>query len=253
MSHELPPTVHEYAVPEEWKESSRPVVAILAHPDDEGTSDILRKLPASGAPTIVMFLTQGEYGVPAHMAHHTTRDIKRIRKQEAEAAVASWGGVPLFLDLGDLHMSIDRTYREVFHAVFPVVRALNPVGLISFYSADKPWGIHHPDHVRAGQLTEDIGSAIDVSRYYPKRAKPTLDRATLLLLTSNLNQANLAHPLTDEDREERIRYFLTYYRSQFIEEEAYGPNGWVEIFNRNTWQPGLEGHFELARQVRQLG
>ncbi len=252
MFHELPPGVDLYTVPEEWRGSSRPVVAVLAHEDDEGTSDLLRKLPANDVATIVLFLTQGEYGVPAHMAHHPSRKIKQIRRQEAEEAVASWGGVPMFLDMGDLHMSIDRTYREVFHMVFPVIRALNPVGLISFHSGDKRWGLHHPDHVRAGLLTEDIGSTLNVSRFYPRKARPTIDRPTMMLLTTKLNDANLAHPLTNEDREDQIRYFLTYYRSQFLEEEAYGPKGWVEIFNRNTWQPGLEEHFELATQVRQL-
>jgi LmbE family N-acetylglucosaminyl deacetylase len=247
IEHSLPA---QYTIPDEWKESSRPVIAIGAHPDDEGRSKIITELPSHGVPTIYIYLTQGENGVPAHIAHLEESEVKKTRIAEAEKAVASWGGVPLFFDFGDLHASISLPYSEVFRTLFPTIRALNPVGLISDDKNDTPWGWDHPDHKLAGRLTEDIGAALDVTRFYPN-ASATIDRPTLLLMTTNIFTNNLLmRHLTTQERQEQLEYFLNHYPSQFRKEGMDGPEGWVENFNRNWFQPSLNDHYELVKQIR---
>lgn len=241
--HELPPIdIHPH-----WQD--RGAVAILGHPDDEALPwGFLDHLKTNHVPITAIYLTLGEFGIQPHMKEFSPNQMKDIRREELNQAMRAMGMTSIALDLGDVRMSL-MSDTELMKIVLPTVRKLNPGLLVSFHPHEITWGFDHPDHVRAGDIARFVGAASDITHFYPQ-SPATADRPNLYLWTTHIFLAQKnghAVPISETQRRERNAHLFTHHSSQFEEETV---EEWGVIFDRNTNQPELGGHFELYDEVR---
>jgi len=161
--------------------TTRSLMAILAHPDDEslGVGATLAKYAAAGVATYVLTATRGERGrfrghAADHALHPGTEALAAIRERELQAATAVLGVRELFtLGYGD--GALDRVEpREAAGRIAAAIRHARPDVVLTF-GPDGAYG--HPDHIaisqlamaavlRAGIESDDRGEPHAVSKFY---------------------------------------------------------------------------------------
>jgi LmbE family N-acetylglucosaminyl deacetylase len=140
-------------------EDRRRVMAVFAHPDDEGqVAGIMAKLSSGGAEVFLVCATRGEMGTVNDPSLLVGKSIAQLREEELRCACAVLGVKKLrFLN-----------YREdAFRAANPdgaidklmkTIRDLKPHVVITF----GPEGVYgHPDHIAIGRL---VTSAFHAAR-----------------------------------------------------------------------------------------
>lgn len=134
-------------------QTSRRLLCVLAHPDDEtlGVGSTLAKYAAEGVQTYLLCATRGERGwhdVPAH--NPGLAEMGRIRERELRDAAAILGVHELsFLDYidGDLDQA---PAPQAVARIAAHVRRIRPQVVITF-APDGAYG--HPDHIAISQFT----------------------------------------------------------------------------------------------------
>jgi LmbE family N-acetylglucosaminyl deacetylase len=130
--------------------SSRPVLAVFAHPDDESLAcgGTLARLADAGVRVIVMCASRGERGSITGPARDD--ELSRVRAGEAREAAAALGIAQLtILDHpdGDLRWA---QVTELHAEIVMAVRRYNPAAVITFGEDGLYW---HLDHVGVHERT----------------------------------------------------------------------------------------------------
>jgi LmbE family N-acetylglucosaminyl deacetylase len=154
-------------------DSTRRLMAVLAHPDDEslGFGGTLAKYAAEGIETSLVCATRGERGWTGEPAAYPgPRALGRLREAELLAAARALGIADVtlldYLD-GDLRRAAP---REAVARIVREIRRVRPDVVVTF-GPDGAYG--HPDHVAISQLTTTaIACAADPTFDDGGRAEP---------------------------------------------------------------------------------
>jgi LmbE family N-acetylglucosaminyl deacetylase len=137
--------------------SSRRLLAVLAHPDDEslGVGGTLARYAADGVEVFLVTATRGDGGRfrglrPGDEGHPGPEALAAIREAELRAAAAALGVREVaLLDYPD--QKLDRADpREAIGRIVTALRRLRPDVVVTF-GADGAYG--HPDHIAISQFT----------------------------------------------------------------------------------------------------
>jgi N-acetyl-1-D-myo-inositol-2-amino-2-deoxy-alpha-D-glucopyranoside deacetylase len=174
------------------KNSSKTLLVILAHPDDEafGTGGTLAHYASQGVNVHLICATKGESGKVTDPSLGTVEDVGKLREQELDLACQSLGiHAPIFLGYKDSGrfertqhgnatalMNVDEL--EVEQKILEHVKTLQPDIMLTF----DPHGIYgHIDHLKIHRAaTAAFWSAGKVMSAPPKRLYYTAISATKL-------------------------------------------------------------------------
>ena len=137
--------------------TTRKLMAVLAHPDDEslGVGGTLAKYAAEGVEVVLVTATRGEggrfRGHPKGDEHHPgPSELGRIREAELRAAAATLGIREVaLLDYLDQHLD-GADPREAIGRIVAHLRRVRPDVVLTF-APDGAYG--HPDHIAISQFT----------------------------------------------------------------------------------------------------
>jgi LmbE family N-acetylglucosaminyl deacetylase len=128
--------------------STRTLLAVFAHPDDEafGIGGTLAKYATAGCDVYLVTATRGEAGEIAEPGLATPANLAEVREQELRCACQAYGiHPPRFLDYIDGQLPIVHQGQAVGKLV-RIIRELRPQVLLTF----GPDGIYgHYDHIVA--------------------------------------------------------------------------------------------------------
>lgn len=158
------------------------ILAILAHPDDEGLcGGTLAKNAQLGGRSILICATRGEVGEISDPALATPETLGEVRERELREACATLGiDPPIFLGYRDSGMEgtapnhdprafINGDRGEQLRQLVREIRRLRPDVVITF----EPFGIYgHPDHRLVSQLATDAFAEAGTPELFPEEGDP---------------------------------------------------------------------------------
>jgi len=144
-------------------QSSRPVVVVFAHADDERVvAPLLAKLAREGRETHLVIATDGAKGVRDFAHIPAGAELAAARVKEAECAVKRLGVRQLhLLGLPDAGLASFAMLGTLRTALVAVIDSLRPAAIITF---GPEGGTGHPDHRLVGDVMTEIVQA-DAQRY----------------------------------------------------------------------------------------
>jgi LmbE family N-acetylglucosaminyl deacetylase len=156
--------------------SSRSILAIYAHPDDESLcAGTLARLAADGVRVTLVCATRGEVGEISDPALATPETLPQVREGELRCATAALGiDEPIFLDYRDSGMAgtppnehpdafMNAGADEVVGRLVTIVREVRPQVVLTF---DETGGYGHPDHIAIWRHTHAaVEAAADAGRF----------------------------------------------------------------------------------------
>ena len=160
----------------------RSILAILAHPDDEGVcSGTLAMNVRRGGRSTLICATRGEVGEISDPALATPDTLGEVRERELREACAILGiDPPIFLDYRDSGMQdtehnhdprafINGDRSAMVGRLVREIRRLRPDVVITF----EPFGIYgHPDHRFVSELVTDAFAIAGSAELYPDEGEP---------------------------------------------------------------------------------
>jgi LmbE family N-acetylglucosaminyl deacetylase len=235
-------------------QSSQPIVAVFAHPDDERViGPLLSRLAREGHETHLVIATDGSQGVRDFAQIPAGAPLAAARAKEAQCAATRLGVRQLhMLGLPDGGLASFVVLGRLRTAIAAILDSLKPAAIITF---GPEGGTGHPDHRLVGDVTSQIVQAsaryADVDLLYASlpserlrtapRANPTVNGMTEALLTVRVPFE--ARDLT-AGREE-----FACHRTQYAPAEmdsvnkylAYAWNGtvWLRPWTGTLRHPGL--------------
>ena len=163
--------------------TSRCLLAVLAHPDDEtfACGGTLAKYAAQGVRVALVCATRGEVGEISNPSLATPETLGQVREEELRAACRALGVEDLFI-LGYRDSGMDGTLdnrhpqalcqadlHEVTGRTVAIIRQLRPQVVLTF---DPNGGYGHPDHIFVHRAArEAFAAAGDDSRYREQLAR----------------------------------------------------------------------------------
>ena len=137
----------------------RPLMAVLAHPDDEsmGIGGLIVRHTRNDLPVHLVCATRGEQGWGGKPAGARREDLARIRTAEMEAAATALAlsGVDIWdypdggVDKGD--------HTEITRRIWQAITTARPAAVIT-WGPDGGYG--HPDHIAVGSCTDAAVAAM---------------------------------------------------------------------------------------------
>lgn len=203
--------------------NDRSILAVFAHPDDEGVvSPILARYAREGCRVHLAIVTDGRNGVGPHAGIPAGEALSGVRAQEAECACRCLGIEPprlLGVEDGAVAGHLDRVEGEVCR----LFEELDP-DLIITWGPDGLYG--HPDHRLVGDIVTQVFQTVACGKqrqlYYTaipagrlKVVSPPLD-LTLYSTQERYLTARIAY--TEEDFA-RAREAFYCHRSQFTRQQ----------------------------------
>jgi LmbE family N-acetylglucosaminyl deacetylase len=200
--------------------TSRTLVAIIAHPDDESysASGTLAYYASIGVDVYIICATRGEAGKINHPSLAYRDVLGAVREEELRNACRIMGiHQPLFLGYRDSGMmgssdnndplSLNKAKpSEVLRRLVGLLRQLKPQVIISYYEG----GYYaHPDHISSHRYTLEAFNAVSNPTVFPEQLKgPTgvfnpQRLFTVAIPTSRIEELIKAIP---EDKDEPITY-----------------------------------------------
>ncbi|HZQ93541.1 MAG TPA: PIG-L family deacetylase [Candidatus Sulfotelmatobacter sp.] len=233
-------------------QTSRTILAVFAHPDDETVAGpVLARYAREGNKVYLAIATKGEKGANERAGIPAGDALAKARSEEAACACRQLGiEPPVLLGLNDGEMGaisnpLGRNIQEVADRVAKLISELHPSAVIT-WGADGGYG--HPDHRLVGDAVTQVmqASKSDAKFYYvgfspgqtelvdkiwPMKWHPT-DPAYLTVRVS-FSKADLA----------ASRRALECHKSQFSPEEVKKleealDNGWQQAI---LFRPGFSG------------
>lgn len=222
-------------------QSSQPIVAVFAHPDDERViGPLLSRLASEGRETHLVIATDGSQGVRDFAKIPAGAELAAVRAKEAQCAANRLGVRQLhMLGLPDGGLAAFAVLERMRSAIAAILDSLKPAAIITF---GPEGGTGHPDHRLVGDVTSQIVQAnaryADVDLLYASlpserlrtapRANPTVNGMTEALLTVRV-------PFEDRDlvagREE-----FACHRTQYAPAEMDSVNKYLAYaWNGTVW------------------
>jgi LmbE family N-acetylglucosaminyl deacetylase len=235
-------------------QSSRPILAVFAHPDDERViGPLLSKLAREGRETHLVIATDGSQGVRDFAKIPAGAALAAARVKEATCAANRLGVRKLhLLGLPDGGLASFEVLGKLRSGLAAIIDSLKPAAIITF---GPEGGTGHPDHRLVGNVTAQIIESdsrygnIDLLyaslpterlRTAPK-ANPTVNGTAQSLLTVRV-------PFEERDlvagREEFACHRTQYAPAEMDSVNAYlkhAWNGtvWMRPWNGPLHDPGL--------------
>ena len=158
--------------------STKRLLAVFAHPDDEGTvGGALLQYKAAGVETGLICATRGEVGEIADPALATPENLGQVREGEMRAAAVALNLDHLwFLDYRDSgmagtadnknpHAFVQANPAEAVGKLVAIIREFRPQVLLTF---DETGAYGHPDHIAIYQHTTAAFHAAADEAQYPE-------------------------------------------------------------------------------------
>lgn len=235
-------------------QSSRPVLAVFAHPDDERViGPLLSRLAREGRETHLIIGTDGAKGIRDFAKIPAGPELAAVRTREATCAANRLGVTKLhILGLPDGGVASFDVLGKLRAGIAAIIDSVKPAVIITF---GPEGGTGHPDHRLVGDVTTQIVQAdsryANVDLLYASlpterlrtapRANPTVNGMAEALLTVRV-------PFEERDlvagREE-----FACHRSQYTPTEmeavnrylAHAWNGtvWLRPWNGTLRDPGI--------------
>jgi LmbE family N-acetylglucosaminyl deacetylase len=177
-------------------QSTQPIVAVFAHPDDERViGPLLSRLAREGRETHLVIATDGSQGVREFAHIPAGAKLAAARAKEAQCAATRLGVRQLhLLGLPDGGLASFEVLGQMRTAIAAILDSLKPAAIITF---GPEGGTGHPDHRLVGDVTSQIVQATaryaNVDLLYASlpserlrtapRANPTVNGMTEALLT----------------------------------------------------------------------
>lgn len=156
---------------------SRTLLAVYAHPDDEGLcGGTLARSAAEGHHTVLVCATRGEVGEISDPALATPETLPQVREGELRCAAAALNiGELIFLDYRDSGMAgtaenadprsfVNVPAEEVVRGLVGIIRRVRPEVVLTF---DPQGGYGHPDHIAVHTYTVTAFHAASDDRQFP--------------------------------------------------------------------------------------
>lgn len=136
-------------------QSSRPVLAVFAHADDERiVAPLLAKLAREGRETHLVIATDGAKGIRDFAGIPAGAELAAARAKEAQCAASRLGVRQLhLLGLPDAGLASFDALGRLRTALVAIVDSLNPAVIITF---GPEGGTGHPDHRLVGDVMTEI-------------------------------------------------------------------------------------------------
>ena len=136
-------------------QTSRPIVAVFAHPDDERViGPLLSRLASEGRETHLVIATDGSKGVRDFAKIPAGPELAAARKKEAGCAADRLGVRQLhLLGLPDGGLASFEELGKLRSALAPIIDSIRPAAIITF---GPEGGTGHPDHRLVGDVTTQI-------------------------------------------------------------------------------------------------
>ena len=231
-------------------QTSRPILAVFAHPDDERViGPLLSRLAREGRETHLVIVTDGSKGVTDFAHIPAGAELAAARTKEAECAAKRLGVRKLhLLGLPDGGLASFNVLGKMRAGIAAIIDSVRPGVIITF---GPEGGTGHPDHRLVGDVTTQIveGDAryannidllyaslpTELLRTAP-RAEPTVNGMAESLLTVRV-------PFTDEDlaagREEFACHKSQYTPTQMAAVNAYLAHAWNGTVWLRPWNGAL--------------
>ena len=136
-------------------QTSRPIVAVFAHPDDERViGPLLSRLAREGRETHLVIATDGSKGVRDFAKIPAGAELAAARTKEATCAANRLGVRKLhLLGLPDGGIASFEELEKLRAALVPIIDSLAPAAIITF---GPEGGTGHPDHRLVGDVVTQI-------------------------------------------------------------------------------------------------
>jgi LmbE family N-acetylglucosaminyl deacetylase len=157
---------------------SRTLLAVYAHPDDEGLcGGTLALNAAAGHHTVLVCATRGEVGQISDPILATPETLAEVRENELRCAAAALNiGELIFLDYRDSGMAgtaenadprsfVNVPAEEVARRLVGIIRRIKPEVVLTF---DPQGGYGHPDHIAIHSHTVAAFHAAGDDRQFPE-------------------------------------------------------------------------------------
>jgi len=144
-------------------QSSRPVLAAFAHPDDERViGPLLSRLGREGREVHLVIATDGSKGVREHAGVPAGQPLAAARAKEAECAAARLGVRQLhMLGLEDGALASFASLTRLRTEIAGILARVQPAVIITF---GPEGGTGHPDHRLVGNVVTEVVQADDRHR-----------------------------------------------------------------------------------------
>jgi LmbE family N-acetylglucosaminyl deacetylase len=135
--------------------TSRPILAVFAHPDDERViGPLLSRLAREGRETHLVIATDGSLGVRDFAKIPAGRELAAARTKEATCAATRLGVKKLhLLGLPDGGLASFDELGKLRSALIAIIDSIKPAAIITF---GPEGGTGHPDHRLVGDVTTQI-------------------------------------------------------------------------------------------------
>ena len=176
-------------------QSTRPLLAVFAHPDDERViGPLLSRLSREGREVHLVIATDGSKGVRDHAGIPAGEALAAARKLEAECAAKRLGVRQLhLLGLEDGGLASFATLARLRSELEKVLTSVRPVAIITF---GPEGGTGHPDHRLVGNVVTQIVQSDERHR--------TIDLLYASLPTERLRTAPPSSPTVNGVAEELL-------------------------------------------------
>ena len=165
-------------------QSSRPVLAVFAHPDDERViGPLLSRLSRQGREAHLVIATDGSKGIRDHAGIPAGEALAAARKLEAECAAKRLGVRLHLLGLEDGGLASFANLARLRTELEKIIGNVQPAAVITF---GPEGGTGHPDHRLVGNVATQIVQSDDRHR--------TIDLLYASLPTERLRTAPPASP-----------------------------------------------------------
>jgi len=136
-------------------QTSRPILAVFAHPDDERViGPLLSRLAREGRETHLVIATDGSKGVREFAKIPAGSELAAARTKEANCAATRLGVRKLhLLGLPDGGIASFEELGKLRSALVPIIDSIKPAAIITF---GPEGGTGHPDHRLVGDVVTQI-------------------------------------------------------------------------------------------------
>jgi LmbE family N-acetylglucosaminyl deacetylase len=136
-------------------QTSRPILAVFAHPDDERViGPLLSRLATEGRETHLVIATDGSKGVRDFAKIPAGAELAAARTKEATCAATRLGVKKLhLLGLPDGGLASFDELGKLRSALGPIIDSVRPAAIITF---GPEGGTGHPDHRLVGDVVTQI-------------------------------------------------------------------------------------------------
>jgi LmbE family N-acetylglucosaminyl deacetylase len=155
-----------------FAQTSRTILAVFAHPDDESVAGpVLARYARDGNKVYLVIATKGEKGANERAAIPAGDALAKVRREEATCACKQLGIEPPIMigindgEMGAIASPLGHNIQEVADRVAQLITELHPAAVIT-WGADGGYG--HPDHRLVGDAVTQVieSSKSDVKLYY---------------------------------------------------------------------------------------